>query len=102
VSDEKPDAPARKPVAQEISEGVLIACGSPKTPKRRRTDYTKILDRAWEEVLSKNPRYRDGIPPESELPNSAFYWDVKVACGELRVKPPKDIRVIKAWRRKRS
>jgi hypothetical protein len=98
VSDEKPDAPARKPVAHEITEGALIACGS-RPPPRRRGRNVKILDAVLEDLRSRDPRFRGGIP--SEMSNSTLYLAVDVACRRLEIEmPPK--KSIREWRRKKQ
>jgi hypothetical protein len=85
----------RKPVAHEITEGVILAL----RPLRRRGRRVKVMDEVWEKILRPDPRFAAGIPPEMSNPD--FYKAVRSACGQLGMKAPPD-RAIKAWRRKRS
>jgi hypothetical protein len=97
MSGEKPDAPARTPVAYEIKEGCLIAAGQQPAPSRR-GKHVKVLDAVWDQILRTQPRFHAGIPPE--MANEAFFLAVRAACKKLGLQQP-PAKAMKAWRRKR-
>jgi hypothetical protein len=54
--------------------------------KTRRGKHIRVLE-AVREILKTDARFRDDIPPESEMPNSESRKIVRAACQRLNKKP---------------